>query len=77
MGVDPADLMQDPADRPWVPTFDEYIPEVEAAVSSGTAGTYGSYWKRIAAKWGPAAAGVLAGYRGAWRAMHLGGRLRT
>jgi integrase/recombinase XerC len=53
MGVDPADLMQDPADRPQVPTFDEYIPEVEAAVSPGTAGTYGSYWKRIAAKWGP------------------------
>jgi hypothetical protein len=33
MGVDPADLMQDPADRPRVPTFDEYIPQVEAAVS--------------------------------------------
>src|SRR6476469_6270650 len=52
MGVDPADLMKDPADRPRVPTFEEYIPEVEAAVSPGTAGTYGSYWKRIAAKWG-------------------------
>lgn len=53
MGVDPADLMQDPADRPRVPTFEEYIPQVEAAVSPGTASTYGSYWKRIAAKWGP------------------------
>src|SRR5690348_9577903 len=53
MGVNPADLMTDPADRPRVPTFEEYIPEVEAAVSPGTAGTYGSYWKRIAAKWGP------------------------
>jgi integrase/recombinase XerC len=53
MGVDPADLMQDPTDRLRVPTFAEYIPEVEAAVSPGTAGTYGSYWKRIAAKWGP------------------------
>lgn len=53
MGVDPADLMQDPADRPRVPTFDEYIPHVEAAVSPRTAGTYGSYWKRIAAKGGP------------------------
>lgn len=53
MGVDPADLMLAPEDRPRVPTFDEYIPLVEAAVSPGTAGTYGSYWKRIAAKWGP------------------------
>lgn len=52
MGVDPADLMTDPIDRPWVPTFNEYIPQVEAAVSPGTAGTYGSYWKRIATKWG-------------------------
>lgn len=33
-------------------TFDEYIPLVEAAVSPGTAKTYGSYWKRIPAKWG-------------------------
>lgn len=53
MGVDLADLMRDPADRPRVPTFDEYIPTVEAAVSAGTARTYRSYWKRIAAKWGP------------------------
>jgi integrase/recombinase XerC len=52
MGVDPADLMTDPVDRLRVPTFEEYIPQVAAAVSPGTAGTYGSYWKRIAAKWG-------------------------
>lgn len=52
MGVDPVDLMLGLADRPRVPTFDEYIPTVEAAVPSGTARTYGSYWKRIAAKWG-------------------------
>jgi integrase len=53
MGVDPADLMTNPADRPPVPTFDAYIPEVEKAVSPGTAKTYGSYWNRIRAKWGP------------------------
>jgi integrase/recombinase XerC len=53
MGVDPADLMREAPDRPLVPTFDEYIPQVADAVSPGTAGTYGSYWKRIAAKWGP------------------------
>jgi hypothetical protein len=53
MGVDPADLMTDPADRPPVPTFDAYIPEVEKAASPGTAKTYGSYRNRIRAKWGP------------------------
>jgi integrase/recombinase XerC len=53
MGVDPADLMRDPADRTPVPTFDEYIPAVADAVPPGTARTYGSYWKRIATKWGP------------------------
>jgi hypothetical protein len=52
MGVDPADLMRDPADRPPVPTFETYIPEVEKAVSPGTAKTYSSYWKRIQTKWG-------------------------
>ena len=52
MGVDPADLMRETPDRPRVPTFDEYIPQVADGVSPGTARTYGSYWKRIAAKWG-------------------------
>jgi len=45
--------MADPADRPPVPTFDAYIPEVEKGVSPDTAKTYGSYWNRIRAKWGP------------------------
>jgi len=52
MNVDPADLMTDPSDRPPVPTFDEYVSQVEDAVSPGTAKTYGSYWNRIRAKWG-------------------------
>lgn len=52
MGVDPNDLMTDPDERPPVPTFDEYIPKVEDAVSLSTAKTYGSYWNRIRAKWG-------------------------
>jgi len=52
MGVAPADLMSDPVERPRVPTFAEYIPLVEEAVSTGTARTYGSYWNRIRAKWG-------------------------
>lgn len=40
MGVDPADLMRETPDRPQVPTFDEYIPQVAAAVSAGTARTW-------------------------------------
>jgi integrase len=52
MNVDPADLMTDPAQRPPAPTFDTYIPQVEDAVSTGTAKTYGSYWNRIRTKWG-------------------------
>jgi integrase len=52
MGVDPADLMLAPEDRPRVPTFDEYIPQVANAVSAGTRRTYESYWKRISRKWG-------------------------
>lgn len=52
MNVDPADLMTDSTDRPPVPTFDAYVPQVEDAVSPSTAKTYGSYWKRILAKWG-------------------------
>ena len=52
MGVDPADLMAQPQQRRPVPTFADYIPIVEAAVSAGTARTYRSYWNRIAAKWG-------------------------
>jgi integrase/recombinase XerC len=52
MGVDPNDLMTDPADQPPAPTFDAYIPQVEKAVSPSTAKTYGSYWNRIRTKWG-------------------------
>lgn len=51
MGVDPADLMTDPAERPPVPTFDVNIPEVEKAISpaTATATAYSSYWNRILA----------------------------
>ena len=52
MNVDPADLMTDPADRPPVPTFYAYVPQVEEAVSPGAAKNFGSYWNRIRAKWG-------------------------
>ncbi|CRK57091.1 hypothetical protein [Alloactinosynnema sp. L-07] len=52
MGVDPSDLMNEPEDRKPVPTFDAYIPVVEAAMKENTARSYMTYWKRIAAKWG-------------------------
>jgi hypothetical protein len=35
MNVDPADLMTDPADRPPVPTFDEYTSQVERMAGCG------------------------------------------
>lgn len=52
MGVSPADLLGATTERSTAPTFDEYIPEVSAAVSSGTLRVYSSYWKRIQAHWG-------------------------
>lgn len=41
-----------PCSRPDVPTFADYIPVVEAAVTPGTLRVYGSYWKRINQRWG-------------------------
>lgn len=52
MGVDPADLTSEPRHRKPVPTFDEYIPIVAAAVSNSTRQTYMSYWNRVSARWG-------------------------
>ncbi|WHT20181.1 site-specific integrase [Crossiella sp. CA-258035] len=52
LGVTPEDLLAVPQQRPPVPTFAEYIPEVVEAVSKGTRRVYGSYWNRIRANWG-------------------------
>jgi hypothetical protein len=52
MGVEPADLMLSHGTGPRCPRSTSTSPQVAAAVSSGTAATYGSYWKRILAKWG-------------------------
>ena len=35
-----------------MPTFAEYIPIVEAAVSAGTRRVYGTYWNRLRERWG-------------------------
>jgi integrase/recombinase XerC len=53
MGVDPADLLQDPAAAPEIPTFADYIPRVSRAVSAGTRRLYTTYWNRVLDAWGP------------------------
>ena len=53
MGIDPADLLQDPAAAPEIPTFADYIPRVSQAVSPGTRRVYGTYWNRVVEAWGP------------------------
>ena len=53
MGIDPADLLQEPAESPQVPTFADYIPSVSQAVSDGTRRVYRTYWNRVVEAWGP------------------------
>jgi hypothetical protein len=52
MGIAPADLLAETEQRPAVPTFSEYIPQVSWAVSPATARSYGSYWRRVEEAWG-------------------------
>ncbi len=52
LGVSPTDLMAATPHRVPAPTFANYIPIVEAAVSSGTRRVYGSYWNGIIEHWG-------------------------
>jgi integrase/recombinase XerC len=53
MGIDPADLLQDPAGPPEIPTFADYIPLVSQAVTDGTRRVYSTYWNRVVKAWGP------------------------
>jgi integrase/recombinase XerC len=39
------------ANRPPVPTFEEFVPLVKQAVTAGTLKTYGSYWDRLVEHW--------------------------
>ncbi|HEX3959507.1 MAG TPA: hypothetical protein VHZ03_23225 [Trebonia sp.] len=50
MGIDPADLLQEPAGSSEIPTFAEYIPRVSQAVSDGTRCVYSTYWNHVV-KW--------------------------
>jgi integrase/recombinase XerC len=53
LGVSPEDLIAGAtANRPPVPTFAEFVPQVAEAVTDGTRRAYGSYWSRIVQHWG-------------------------
>jgi hypothetical protein len=52
MGITAADLLTTPRQRPPLPTFGDYIPQIRDAVSTGTSRVYGSYWNRILDRWG-------------------------
>jgi integrase/recombinase XerC len=53
MGIDPADLLQEHAGPPEIPTFADYIPRVSQAVGDGTRRVYRTYWNRVVEAWGP------------------------
>jgi integrase/recombinase XerC len=53
MGIDPADLLQDPAGSSEIPTFADYIPRVSQAVGDGTRRVYSTYWNHVVEAWGP------------------------
>ncbi|WP_238005815.1 tyrosine-type recombinase/integrase [Dactylosporangium sp. AC04546] len=51
MGISIADLQcEQPTPKP-VPTFEQYVEVVSAAVSDSSRRAYGSYWKRALTKW--------------------------
>jgi integrase len=52
LGVSVADLDRaTAANRPVVPTFEEFVPRVSQAVNPGTLRAYSSYWARIVERW--------------------------
>jgi integrase/recombinase XerC len=53
LGLSPDDLIAGAAaNRPPVPTFAEFVPQVAAATSAGTLKAYGTYWNRVVEQWG-------------------------
>jgi hypothetical protein len=53
LGLTPNDLIAGAeANRPAVPTFAEFVPQVAAATTPGTLKAYGTYWNRVAQQWG-------------------------
>jgi len=51
LGVSLNDLLAEPAEPKYVPTFAEFIPEARAATTAGSLKAYDSYWKRLEDKW--------------------------
>jgi integrase/recombinase XerC len=54
MGISAIDLLNTAAGtgRP-VPTIEQYVPVVAAAVAPGSRRMYGTYWKKVIEAWGP------------------------
>src|SRR5260370_24149250 len=52
MGVSPAALPAEPAQRASVLLLGEYIPRVADAVGHGTRRVYSSYWNQVLNRWG-------------------------
>lgn len=53
LGLTPADLIAGAElNRPVVPTFAEFVPQVVAITSAGTLKCYGTYWNRVVEAWG-------------------------
>lgn len=53
LGVSVDDLVSGAnANRPPVPTFTEFVPQVKAAMTAGTLKAYGTYWNRVVDRWG-------------------------
>ncbi|GIF01976.1 tyrosine-type recombinase/integrase [Paractinoplanes rishiriensis] len=53
LGLTPEQLLQtEHASATSIPTFNEYIPRVTAAVGPGTRRAYDTYWRRVIERWG-------------------------
>ena len=52
LGVTPEQLLAEVPRAARMPTFDEYIEKVSAAVSSGSQRLYSTYWRKISTEWG-------------------------
>ncbi|HEX6347549.1 tyrosine-type recombinase/integrase [Umezawaea sp.] len=82
LGVSAADLVAEPVERAYVPTFAEYVPIVRNVTSPGTLRVYGPYWNRALERWGgrrldevtPSDIGALAQYVRANRVVRRNGR---
>lgn len=51
LGVTLDDLLAEPTEPRYVPTFAEFVPEARSATTAGSLKTYDTYWKRLEAQW--------------------------